>query len=693
VIQIRPGIYRERLCVQGKPPLTLVGVADRPGAVQIVEGRYNALAKPAGMAAHACHPDLSATTHGTPGSASVVLASDQLTAAHLTIANDAMDAVKAGAGYPPGVGESGGAQAVALLTSGDRILLEQVRLLGHQDTLQVRRRSPTEAARVLVRGSLIAGDVDFIFGNATLVIDDSTIVSRAGRRTPGHGGHVLAPSTPASSRLGFLVTRSRLVAEPGVAPASISLGRAWDEGVAKGAWQPGSSPNGQALIRDSALGPHLTGWAASTSRRPFSTSGEQANRLTEFNNRAAPADPSREVLASTDGWAAAEGGTTGGAAAQPADVLAVRTRAELVAALGGPARPRIIQWHGRIDLSVADDGRPLGMEDYRDPAFSWAEFEAAYAPERWGRKPPDGAQEAARKRSARRQAERVQLRVPSDTTLIGMGRDARLVNGGLLLEGVRNVIVRNLHFSDAYDHFPAWDPSDNGHGEWNADFDNLSLRGASHVWIDHCSFDDGTRPDAANRIALGQRMQHHDGLLDITKGATFVTVSWNHFRQHDKTALVGGSDSATTDDGKLKVSFHHNLWEDTRERSPRVRHGQVHAYNNLYLVKRSDFSYSLGVGLQSRLISENNAWETSPDISTQRLVRAFKGDTFLDRGSLHNGQPVDLLAALRSTPAGAAVGPEVGWQPIWRGTLDPSSDVAARVRAAAGAGKLWTQPE
>ena len=72
---------------------------------------------------------MAAATYGTYGSASVVFASDDLTAAHLTIANDAMDAVKAGQGYPPGAGESGGAQAVALMTIGDRVLLERVQLL------------------------------------------------------------------------------------------------------------------------------------------------------------------------------------------------------------------------------------------------------------------------------------------------------------------------------------------------------------------------------------------------------------------------------------------------------------------------------------------------------------------------------------------------------------------------------------
>lgn len=713
VIQIRPGTYRERLCVRGKAPLTLLGVPGDAAAVNITEGRYNALPKQAGTeAAHPCWPDLAATSHGTPGSASVVFASDELIAAHLTLSNDAMDRVKAGQGYPAGAGESGGAQAVALMTVADRVLLEQVRLMGHQDTLHVRRprlEAGLAPARVLVRGSLVAGDVDFIFGNATLLVLDSTVLSRAGRRTPGHGGHVFAPSTPAAARLGFLVQHSRLVAEPGVAAGSISLGRAWDEGVARGTWVPGVSPNGQLLIRDSALGPHVAQnpapWAASTSRRPFSASGEQANRFFEFNNRALPADPAREVLGPDDGWGSAQGGVRGGADAAPADVHTVHNRAELVAALRphlgadgqpGVQRPRIVQVAALINLASDDQGRPLGFEDFRDPAFSWDAFEAAYAPATWGPRKPEGALEEARQRSAKRQAAQVLLKLPSHTTLIGVAPGAGFINGGLAVDGERQVIVRNLRFSRAFDHFPAWDPSDNEHGEWNSAYDGLMLRYASHVWVDHCSFDDGPPPVVGSttpeRVIFGRPLQRFDGLLDIIRSTNFVTVSWNHFSGHDKTSLVGNSDGLRADDGQLKISFHHNLWEDVKERAPRVRWGRVHLYNNLHVVTPgAAYGYSLGLGVGSRIVSEHNVWLTPPELPATRLLRVFGARHFSDRGSWHNGRPVDLLAAARAQ-AGTEISPEVGWQPPYRAALDAPAEVAARVRAAAGAGRLAWGP-
>jgi len=281
VIQIQPGTYRETVCIRDKAPLTLIGSPLNPAGVVIVENRYAAMPKPVGEAANPCQPELGASTYGTPGSSTVMVFSDDVQLQHLTIANEAMDGVRRGQGYPPGAGESGGAQAVALTLAGDRLQLEGMRLLGHQDTFFARRREAGKPARVLVRHSLIAGDVDFIFGDATLVVQHCTVLSRAGRRTPGERGIVIAPSTAADQAHGFLFTGTRFIAEPGIGPGTVALGRAWDAGVKAGAWQAGVSPNGQALVRDSQLGAHLGAWAASTSRRPFDPT---TNRLAEFHN-------------------------------------------------------------------------------------------------------------------------------------------------------------------------------------------------------------------------------------------------------------------------------------------------------------------------------------------------------------------------------------------------------------------------
>ncbi|KQV48801.1 hypothetical protein ASC95_23215 [Pelomonas sp. Root1217] len=365
------------------------------------------------------------------------------------------------------------------------------------------------------------------------------------------------------------------------------------------------------------------------------------------------------------GWAGV-GNTTGGAKAIPEHVFDVHDRAGLDAALRLGDKPKIIRIHTFIDLC------PGGVEAFRDPEFNFDAFDRAFDPATWGRDAPRGPLEDARKRSEKRQADGSVVRLPSNTTLLGVSPGAGFLHGMVLLDKVSNIVIRDLRFSDAYDHFPAWEPRDNGHGEWNSEYDALSLRGAERVWVDHCLFDDGNHADKLEPIRLGQRVQHHDGLLDITNGSDLVTVSWCRFQAHDKTMLIGNSDGRITDDGLLRVTLHHNHFHACKERTPRVRFGRVHVVANLFSAERAeDFGYSLGVGIRSRLYSEHNHWELPPEIKADRLIRRLKGSAFTDRESRLNGQAVDILAAWAATHPGETMSADVGWRP------DESYDAAA----------------
>jgi pectate lyase len=99
-----------------------------------------------------------------------------------------------------------------------------------------------------------------------------------------------------------------------------------------------------------------------------------------------------------------------------------------------------------------------------------------------------------------------------------------------------------------------------------------------------------------------------------------VTVSYNRFLEHDKVMLIGSSDSATTDRNKLRVTLHHNLFEQVGQRGPRVRFGKVHVYNNYYWPKNSEnYQYSFGVGRESAIYAENNFFRTDDSITPDRL--------------------------------------------------------------------------
>ena len=365
------------------------------------------------------------------------------------------------------------------------------------------------------------------------------------------------------------------------------------------------------------------------------------------------------------GWAGV-GTTKGGARAIPEHIFDVHDRAGLDAALRVGDKPKIIRVHKFINLC------PWGPEAFADSGFDFDAFDRAYDPATWGRNDPHGTLEAARRRSARRHAAVAQVRLPSNTTLIGVAPGAGFERGGFMLDKVSNIVIRHLRFSDAYDYFPEWQPRDNGHGEWNSEYDNVSLRTADRVWVDHCHFDDGKRPDKLEPIRLGQRVQHHDGLLDITNESDLVTVSWCRFQSHDKTMLIGGGDGRTGDDGRLRVTLHHNHFHGCKERTPRVRFGRVHVVSNLFSADAAeDFGYSLGVGMQSRLFSEHNRWELPAGITPDRLIRRLKGNAFFDRDSRLNGQPVDILAAWRAAHPDESLVGELDWRP------DDAYDAAA----------------
>jgi len=104
----------------------------------------------------------------------------------------------------------------------------------------------------------------------------------------------------------------------------------------------------------------------------------------------------------------------------------------------------------------------------------------------------------------------------------------------------------------------------------------------------------------------------YDGMIDITHAGDYVTVSWNIIRDHWKTSLVGHSDGNGSEDrGHLRVTYHHNWFDRTFERSPRVRFGEtVHVFNNYYSNVRNDSaSYAIASVEDAGLLVEGNVFE------------------------------------------------------------------------------------
>ncbi|MFY1689447.1 pectate lyase family protein [Plantactinospora sp. WMMB782] len=407
----------------------------------------------------------------------------------------------------------------------------------------------------------------------------------------------------------------------------------------------------------------------------------------------------RQALPAGDGWAAAGPGTTGGASATPDQVHVVRTRAELVHALGGDnatnrenATPKIIFVRGLVDGFEAADGRLLDCADLADPEYSLDAYLAAYDPASWGRVAPAGPLEQARVRSVANQTRQTQINVGPNTTIVGL-RGATLSGLTLMVDTADNVIVRNLTLSDARDCFPAWSPTDGDAGNWNSQFDLMSVRRSENVWVDHNTFTDGDNPDSGLPVYFGRPYMVHDGSLDITHTASRVTASYNRFVARDKVMLIGSSNTVGPDVGRLDVTLHHNLFDGTMQRLPRVRFGRVDIYNNAYQLAGAEFGYAIGVGVQSAVYAEHNHFTLGAGITAADLLYDWGGTAITERGNRVRewrgpARPVSLLAAYNAEHE-PDLGGDVGWTPTLRsGPVLPAPLVPLVVRTLAGADRL-----
>ncbi len=160
---------------------------------------------------------------------------------------------------------------------------------------------------------------------------------------------------------------------------------------------------------------------------------------------------------------------------------------------------------------------------------------------------------------------------------------------------------------------------------------------AERVWIDHNTFTDEPRIDKLFPPVFDypfdeatQKVQHHDGQVDVTLLSTKVTISNNVFKLHDKTNLLGGSDRAGLipgyGPGVIDVTFHGNYYNNIVQRSPRVRFGRVHVYNNYYEVdRRPEADYRITdpwiLGTASKLVTENNLFDiTNTNTNLHRII-------------------------------------------------------------------------
>jgi len=319
---------------------------------------------------------------------------------------------------------------------------------------------------------------------------------------------------------------------------------------------------------------------------------------------------------------------------------------------------------------------------------------------------------SARTTFSNNQKSQIQFQVPPNTSLLGVGADAKLVDGYLSLNTFSptfgqtldsNIIIRNIEFQVAQDLSPAWDPTDTSTGNWNARYDGISIVTSRSIWIDHCTFSDGEHLDNLEPTPFNNKhVQRHDGLIDIEDGSDDITISYCIFRMHDKTTLIGSTGGGTMgqenyETGRERITFSGNLWESSVQRAPLARWGHFHIYNNVYRGSTADpaypLSYFIGMGTQSSILSETNAFDVTGGPVASLQVRALTnsgGTQFHDVGSFWGDGPfnLDMIAKQRN----AAISNTVDWSPPYAYVKGESAaSVRQYVLDNAGAGKLDIQ--
>jgi len=165
----------------------------------------------------------------------------------------------------------------------------------------------------------------------------------------------------------------------------------------------------------------------------------------------------------------------------------------------------------------------------------------------------------------------------SNITFEGVGDDAVAYGWGIRVKNATNIEVRNIGTM----------LTDSTEG------DNIGLQqNNDYIWVHNCDFFYGEAGGAADQ-AKG------DGALDCKK-STYVTLSYNHFWDSGKSNLLGLSENTT--DG-LYITYHHNWYDHSDSRHPRIRFYSAHVYNNYY---DGNAKYGVGSTMGSSVFVENN---------------------------------------------------------------------------------------
>ncbi len=192
--------------------------------------------------------------------------------------------------------------------------------------------------------------------------------------------------------------------------------------------------------------------------------------------------------------------------------------------------------------------------------------------------------------------------VTAGLTIEGIGNDTVFNGFGLVMKNSSNVEVRNIGFMNCN----------------SKEGDNCGLQqNNDHVWVHNCDFFYGDAGSDADQVK-------GDGALD-TKTSTYVTHSYNHFWDSGKCNLQGMKSESTEN----YITYHHNWYDHSDSRHPRIRTCSVHIYNNYF---DGNAKYGVGVTMGASAFVENNYFRNCkyPMLISMQGSDDITGGTFSD---------------------------------------------------------------
>ncbi|MFF0316839.1 polysaccharide lyase family 1 protein [Micromonospora sp. NPDC005252] len=201
----------------------------------------------------------------------------------------------------------------------------------------------------------------------------------------------------------------------------------------------------------------------------------------------------------------------------------------------------------------------------------------------------------------------IELKQISNVTIIGVGSGAIFDQLGIHIRDSSNIIIQNVTVRNVK---KSGSPTSNGG-------DAIGMESTvRNVWVDHVTLE-----------ASGGESEGYDGLFDMKDNTQYVTLSYSILRNSGRGGLIGSSES---DLSNGFITFHHNLYENIDSRTPLLRGGIAHIYNNHY-VSLHESGINSRAGARAKV--ENNYFRNSKDVlgtfyTNERGYWQVSGNTF-----------------------------------------------------------------